>query len=371
MNDNLKRIGGVIARSLISKLSWPILLVAALLIILVVVVVASILSSDMGESGKLGGGGKQLSEKVLQWEDDIKESIVENGLDPEHLPVLLAILQQESGGDMIATNGDIFQSSESKCGSIGCITDPLESIDQAVKHFKNNVSKAKGNTEVAIASYNFGNGFADWTQKHHNNEWSRDIAIEFSQHMMDKVPDPENYTCIREEAKEFGACYGDILYVPTIKAFLPNENNPDEKVDFAGDLVMPLTQVIVTSNYGYRLSPGDGVGSSDHKGIDLGCTGGVTPIYSVGAGQVIYSEFNKGGYGNSVIVKHEDGFYTHYAHMSMLDVDQEDYVQEGTQLGVCGSTGDSTGPHLHFETKSEQWGGHMNPRDFLDFPAQR
>src|SRR5690625_5510823 len=108
MNDNLKRIGGVIARSLISKLSWPILLVAALLIILVVVVVASILSSDMGESGKLGGGGKKLSEKVLQWEDDIKESIVENGLDTENLPVLLSILQKELGGVKNANNYDIF-----------------------------------------------------------------------------------------------------------------------------------------------------------------------------------------------------------------------------------------------------------------------
>src|SRR5699024_12050136 len=103
MNDNLKRIGGVIARSLISKLSWPILLVAALLIILVVVVVASILSSDMGESGKLGGGGKQLSEKVLQWGDDIKECIVGNGLEPEHLPVLFANLISESGGVIIVT----------------------------------------------------------------------------------------------------------------------------------------------------------------------------------------------------------------------------------------------------------------------------
>ncbi|SRR5690625_803173 len=368
MNDNFKKISGIIARSLLTKVSWPVILIAAGLMVFVVIVIAAIVSSDMGEGGGIKGGNKQLPEQVLAWEEDINESVVEHGLDPEYAPILLAILNQESGGDMISTNGDIFQSSESKCGSIGCITDPQESIDQAVKHFKNTVSKANGNKEVAIASYNFGNGFAEWTQKNHNNEWSREIAIEFSQHMMGKVDDPENYTCIREEAKEHGACYGDILYVPTIISFLPNEGGSDSNVSFSGDLTFPLQQVTVTSNYGTRILNGK---TDKHAGIDLGCIGGVTPIYAAGAGQVVYSEFNSGGYGNTVILEHEDGFYTHYAHMSMLDADKGDYVNSGEKVGVCGNTGDSYGAHLHFETKAEEWGSHMNPRDFLDFPAKQ
>src|SRR5690625_688760 len=123
MNDNFKKISGIIARSLLTKVSWPVILIAAGLMVFVVIVIAAIVSSDMGEGGGIKGGNKQLPEQVLAWEEDINESVVEHGLDPEYAPILLAILNQESGGDMISTNGDIFQSSESKCGSIGCITD--------------------------------------------------------------------------------------------------------------------------------------------------------------------------------------------------------------------------------------------------------
>lgn len=369
MNDNAKRIGAIIARALITKISWPVLLIAVGLLIFMVIMMATIASTDIGESGNLHGGNKQLPDSVLQWEDDVKEGMMENSLDQEYLPVMLAILYQESKGDLISSNGDIFQSSESKCGSIGCITDPKESIDQAVKHFKNNVSKAKGNKEVAIASYNFGNGFADWTQKNHENEWSKEIAIEFSQHMMTKVSNPSNYTCIREEAKPHGACYGDILYVPTIMAFLPSEKTEDD-IQYSGELVFPTLPVVVTSNFGGRISPGE-VGSKDHKGIDLACISGATPIQSAGAGQVVYSEFNEGGFGNTVIVKHEEDFYTHYAHMSTLIADKGDYVSEGEQIGICGNTGASTGPHLHFEVKTSEWNGQSDPRNFIDFPPKR
>ncbi len=373
MNDNLKRLAGVVARAVLLKVSLPVLLIAVGLIVVIVLIIASFIGSqDFGETGSLKGGNKQLSEQVLEWEEDVKDAVIEESLDLEYVHVLLAILQQESGGDMISSNGDIFQSSESKCGSIGCITDPQESIKQAVKHFKNNVSNAKGNKEVAIQSYNFGNGFADWTQKNHDNKWSREIAIEFSQHMMTKVNNPSNYTCIRKEAKPHGACYGDILYVPTIVDYLPDGNNSEETqgVEFTGNLIFPTQPVIVTSNFGKRISPG-GTGSTNHNGIDLGCTGGITPIQSAGIGEVVYSQFNAGGYGNTVIIKHAEDFYTHYAHMTSLNVDENDFVSEGDQIGVCGNTGDSYGAHLHFETKTSVWNGASNPRNFKDFPAKR
>lgn len=371
MNDNLKRIGAVVGRAVLMKISLPIILIAVAFLLLIILIIASVIGSDdIGESGSLRGGNKQLSEDVLQWEEDVKDAVIEESLDLEYVHILLAILQQESGGNMISTNGDIFQSSESKCGSIGCITDPQESIKQAVKYFKNTVSKSKGNKEVAIASYNFGNGFADWTQKNHDNKWSKEIAIEFSQLMMTKVSNPSNYTCIRKEAKPHGACYGDILYVPTIVDYLPESNNSDETQgnDFTGDLVFPLRQVVVTSNFGKRVSPG-GIGSTTHNGIDLGCTGGITPIYSAGQGQVVFSELS-GGYGNTVIVKHANDLYTHYAHMSRIIASEGDFVTNNDQLGICGTTGTSTAPHLHFEIKSSDWKGHSNPRDFLDFPPK-
>lgn len=369
MENNSKKLGSVLARTALAKLSLPVLLILIGLLVLIVLVVASVFSSDMGSSGSLAGGNKQLSDKVLKWEDDIEDSIAEHGLDPEYLPTLLAILQQESGGDMIATNGDIFQSSESKCGSIGCITDPQESIDQAVKHFKANVKRSKGNERVAIASYNFGNGFADWTQKNHANKWSKEIAIDFSQHMMEQVSNPGNYSCSNKEKEKKNACYGDVNYVTKIVAYLPNQNGNSEEVDFSGDLDFPLGSLLVTSNFGLRTSPVSGSGESNHKGIDLDCVGGLTPISAAGSGQVVASS-NVSGYGNTVVVKHEEGFFTQYAHMSMTNVDVNDYVKLGTQVGVCGNTGNSTGSHLHFETKKQKWGKQMNPRNFLNFPAE-
>lgn len=371
MNDNLKRIGAILARSLMTKISLPVLVIGALGLLFVVLIVASVFSNDMGGNGKLKGDGKDLPEDVLRFEDDIKDAVDDHNLDEKYVPVLLAILNQESGGDMAATNGDIFQASESKCGEIGCIIDAQESIDQAVKYFKETVEASKGNEEVAIASYNFGDGFASWTQKEHDNEWSKEIAIEYSQRMMDKVDDPGNYSCISKEAEENDACYGDISYVSRIMEYVPDEGGGDHKgdSDFSGDLDKPLDgNIIVTSNFGKRSLNGEIEG---HKGIDLNCTGGATPILSAGAGEVVYSDFNDGGYGNSVIIKHEKGFYTQYGHMSSLNVDKGDDVSSGDKVGVCGATGQAYGAHLHFETKEKEWEDQMNPRDFLDFPKEQ
>src|SRR5699024_7705434 len=114
-----------------------------------------------------------------------------------------------------------------------------------------------------------------------------------------------------------------------------------------GQIAPPVTPVIVTSHFGNRSSPG-GIGSTNHTGIDLACQGGVTPINSLFAGEVVTSEY-RGGLGNTVVVKHSSDFYSTYAHMSSLEVSVGDAVNAGDTLGICGSTGNSTGPHLHLE----------------------
>lgn len=134
-----------------------------------------------------------------------------------------------------------------------------------------------------------------------------------------------------------------------------------------GKVGYPLVGTIqITSEFGLRDLEGDG-NEEEHNGIDFACSNGVTPIVSAGKGEVVFAEPNEhatGGYGKTVIVKHS-GIYTHYAHMSSLNVSVGDKVKQGDKVGVCGSTGQSTGPHLHFETKTEEWSGHKNPRDFL------
>ena len=132
---------------------------------------------------------------------------------------------------------------------------------------------------------------------------------------------------------------------------------------------MPVEGVTVNSNYGWRTDPFTGE-KSLHKGVDFACIGQVTPIHAAQAGKVIYSQYQVNsdgteGYGNLVMIRHSDQLITAYAHMSSLHVDVGDTVEQGEKVGVCGTTGNSTGPHLHFETKKKLWSGHMNPMKVL------
>jgi murein DD-endopeptidase MepM/ murein hydrolase activator NlpD len=99
-----------------------------------------------------------------------------------------------------------------------------------------------------------------------------------------------------------------------------------------------------------------------HAGMDIFAPLG-TPIYSALGGTVISAGFNNGGYGNLVIVSHGNGFTTAYAHMDQIIASVGQEVGAGTLLGLEGSTGRSTGPHLHFETRVN--GTAVNPRNYL------
>ncbi len=99
----------------------------------------------------------------------------------------------------------------------------------------------------------------------------------------------------------------------------------------------------LTSRYGPR-------GRRIHKGIDIGAKPG-TPIYAAAAGTVVYSDDKQRGYGNLVILKHAGGWATVYAHNRRNLVDEGDTVRQGAPIAEVGSTGRSTGPHLHFEVR--------------------
>lgn len=102
----------------------------------------------------------------------------------------------------------------------------------------------------------------------------------------------------------------------------------------------------ITSKVGMRIDPIDGVWRQ-HNGIDISIPTG-TPIRSVAPGVVVYSG-SRSGYGNTVLVEHDNGVVTLYAHNHRLLVSQGQPVSADTVLALSGSTGRSTGPHLHFE----------------------
>ena len=116
-----------------------------------------------------------------------------------------------------------------------------------------------------------------------------------------------------------------------------------------------------TSNYGTRTDPFTGVATM-HAGMDFrGETG--TPVHAAGAGKVLRAEV-AGGYGNMVEIDHGNGVTSRYAHLSAFDVKADQIVPPGAVVGRLGSTGRSTGPHLHYETRLA--GEANNPLKFIE-----
>ncbi len=130
----------------------------------------------------------------------------------------------------------------------------------------------------------------------------------------------------------------------------PSKTNP-------GGYIWPVDSRYITSTMGGRNSPG-GIGSTNHKGTDIGRVGYTSSIYAAKAGTVIVSQYSS-SYGNYVVISHGSGNTTLYAHMSSRKVEVGQYVEQGAVIGITGSTGHSTGPHLHFEVTEN--GVRVNP----------
>jgi len=124
---------------------------------------------------------------------------------------------------------------------------------------------------------------------------------------------------------------------------------------YAGSLRWPLDAYIVSSEFGDRWG-------KMHKGMDLAADVG-EPVYAIAAGEVIYAGDGLRGYGNVVILRHDRKTSSLYAHNSELKVKQGDQVAQGTLIALLGSTGHSTGPHVHFEIRDGDIA--VNPRTVL------
>ncbi|OEV02939.1 hypothetical protein AN216_15460 [Streptomyces oceani] len=127
-----------------------------------------------------------------------------------------------------------------------------------------------------------------------------------------------------------------------------------------GSWTRPLSNPEVSETYGAR---GDWA-AGHHTGVDFAVPTG-TPVRSVGDGTVVFSG-DSGAYGELIVVQMRDGTYTLFAHLSERDVHKGDQVRAGTSLGKSGNTGNSTGPHLHFETRAERdYGSDIDPMSYL------
>lgn len=117
----------------------------------------------------------------------------------------------------------------------------------------------------------------------------------------------------------------------------------------------------ITSTFGHRENPFGGSAVETHKGLDIqGPVGGL--VKAMAKGEVKFAG-TKGGFGNCIILKHANGFETLYGHLSKILVSVGQQVEIGQQIGNIGSTGRSTGPHLHYEVHRN--GKQVNPQLFL------
>ena len=137
-----------------------------------------------------------------------------------------------------------------------------------------------------------------------------------------------------------------------------NETEAVLDVPHPGGYIWPVNSRYITSTVGGRSSPG-GIGSTNHRGTDIGRVGFTSSIYAAKDGTVIKSE-RSGSYGEYVVIAHSgSGNTTLYAHMSKRIAQVGQHVKQGDVIGITGSTGNSTGPHLHFEVVEN--GSRVNP----------
>ena len=123
---------------------------------------------------------------------------------------------------------------------------------------------------------------------------------------------------------------------------------PELTEESAAGFIMPIEGTIGSRDFGVHVHPIFGT-ERMHNGVDIGCVMD-QPIWAAKAGSVISAGW-RNGYGNTVMIEHEGGIVTVYAHLNQVLVSSGHSVNIGELIGKCGSTGWSTGPHLHFETR--------------------
>jgi murein DD-endopeptidase MepM/ murein hydrolase activator NlpD len=134
----------------------------------------------------------------------------------------------------------------------------------------------------------------------------------------------------------------------------------DEPAMGDGTFIRPVPGPI-TSGFGYRTDPITGA-TAYHSGLDIGAPCG-TPIKAAGTGVILSAGFNSGGYGNMTLINHGNGLSTLYGHQSSIIVSAGQSVTQGQVIGYVGSTGKSTGCHLHFEVRVG--GNPVDPNGYL------
>lgn len=340
------------------------------------------IDTNGGGSGGAGGGDGSTYEpqninqniignaNIVAW---LKKWTAEYGIS-EYIGLAYALIQVENA----STDGtdDIMQSSESAgYPGPGYLTGEA-SVKQGCKHLADVLksSFAKGvDVWGAMQSYNFGTAYVSWLASRGGKN-TTDLAEIYSRDVV--APSLGNttgatYSYVNAVSQADGRTYlyvngGNFHYAAMIRQYVKVTEGGG-----SGDYFLPIAKPItVTSEFGWRTSPITGE-QELHNGIDLVNGNPNTPIYAAAAGEVVVAGSYPAWYGNYVVIKHSDGWYTGYAHQSVLKVSEGQIVTKGQQIGNMGTTGPSTGEHLHFQFfKNGPWPSNsdfVNPRTKMKF----
>ena len=142
----------------------------------------------------------------------------------------------------------------------------------------------------------------------------------------------------------------------TVAASSANATTASAKVNIGINFIKP-TSGVISSRYGSRWG-------RTHKGVDIAASTG-TSIKAAASGTVTTAGWNNGGYGYLIVITHGNGIQTYYGHCSSISVKEGQTVSQGDVIGKVGSTGRSTGPHLHFEIRVN--GTAYNPLNYVNY----
>jgi len=313
----------------------------AFMLFFIVVVVG--LVGGLGDSDSGGTHGQvvgiNLNEEVLALKPYVLHYARYFGIG-DYIWHLLAIMQVESGGRV----EDVMQSSES-LGLPPNTLSRMESIRQGVRYFSQLLDRAEqlgADLDTAIQGYNYGIGFVAYVANR-GGRYTFELAMSFARRLSGGVRVTYTNPIAVAENGGWRYRYGNMFYVRLVHSHLSTTARVD------GFLWPSPHSNIVTSPFGWRIHPISGI-RRFHAGIDIAGAGiNGTPILAVADGIVSTVAYNAGGWGNFIIIDHGGGYQTLYAHNARNMVRVGEHVQQGQQIATVGSTGSSTGPHIHFE----------------------
>ena len=190
---------------------------------------------------------------------------------------------------------------------------------------------------------------------------SRIIEVIGQMHFGGPNPAIRDSTTARDGNQKSVKDYGDELWA-AYSAAITAKGGESSCGKATGNFIDPTGGAVKTSGFGWRIHPITG-DKRFHSGLDFGAPYGST-IVSADGGVVTFAGW-KGGYGNAVEINHGNGFITFYAHLSAFSVKAGDTVSQGDAIGLVGSTGNSTGPHLHFEIIDAATNTVLRPEDYI------